>query len=183
MKYRNLGHSGLKVSELCLGTMTFGRRTDEAESIRLVNISLEYGINFFDTADGYGNGASEIILGKALKGHRRQAVVASKFFNPMGSGPNDSGMSRVHIMNALEDSLQRLDMDYVDVYYIHHVDTQTPVEEMLRALDDLVHQGKVRWQLDDCGFQLSSKYEYLLRDIHIDDFEAQQRSDLLCYLS
>lgn len=145
MEYRNLGRSGLKVSELCLGTMTFGRRTDEKESIRIVNIALNAGVNFFDTADGYGSGASEIILGKALKTHRRQAVVATKFFNPMGSGPNDSGMSRVHIMNSIEDSLRRLDMDYVDVYYIHHVDTQTPIDEMLRAMDDLVKQGKVRY--------------------------------------
>ena len=110
MDYRNLGSSGLKVSEICLGTMTFGRRTDEAESIRIVDMALNAGINFFDTADGYGSGVSEIILGKALRGRRRQAVVATKFFNPMGSGPNDSGMSRVHIMNAIEDSLKRLDM-------------------------------------------------------------------------
>jgi len=145
MKYRNLGNCGLKVSEICLGTMTFGRRTDEAESMRIVDMARDKGINFFDTADGYGAGASEEILGKALKGHRRQAVVATKFFNPMGSGPNDSGMSRVHIINAIEDSLKRLDMDYVDIYYIHHVDIQTPIEEMLRAMDDLVHQGKVRY--------------------------------------
>ena len=145
MEYRNLGSSGLKVSEICLGTMTFGRRTDEEESIKLVNLALQNGINFFDTADGYGDGASEKILGEALKHNRRQAVVATKFFNPMGPGPNDSGMSRVHIINALEDSLRRLSMDYVDIYYIHHVDVQTPIEEMLRALDDLVHQGKVRY--------------------------------------
>jgi aryl-alcohol dehydrogenase-like predicted oxidoreductase len=145
MEYRNLGSSGLKVSEICLGTMTFGRRTDEAEAQRIVHTALENGINFFDTADGYGSGASEIILGKALKPYRRQAVVATKFFNPMGPGPNDSGMSRVHIMNAIEDSLKRLDMEYVDIYYIHHVDIQTPIEEMLRAMDDLVHQGKVRY--------------------------------------
>jgi aryl-alcohol dehydrogenase-like predicted oxidoreductase len=145
MEYRNLGSSGLKVSEICLGTMTFGNRTDEAESIALVNLALEHGINFFDTADGYASGVSETILGKALKSYRRQAVVATKFYNPMGPGPNDSGMSRVHIMNALEDSLKRLDMDYVDIYYIHHVDVQTPIEEMLRAMDNLVHQGKVRY--------------------------------------
>ncbi|MDF1515560.1 MAG: aldo/keto reductase [Anaerolineae bacterium] len=146
MEYRNLGRSGLKVSEICLGTMTFGGRTTEAESIKLVDMALAHGVNFFDTADGYGSGASESILGKALKGsRRRQAVVATKFFNPMGPGPNDSGMSRVHIMHAIEDSLRRLAMDYVDIYYIHHVDIQTPIEEMLRALDDLVHQGKVRY--------------------------------------
>ena len=90
-------------------------------------------------------GESEVLLGKALKGRRRDAVVATKFFNPMGTGPNDSGMSRAHIMQAIDDSLTRLQMDYVDIYYIHHVDSQTPLEEMLRALDDLVQQGKVRY--------------------------------------
>ena len=145
MEYRRLGHCGLKVSEICLGTMTFGAMVDEPEAERLVDLAFDAGINFFDSADGYGLGRSEEILGNALQGRRRQAVVATKFFNPMGPGPNDSGMSRVHIMNAIEDSLTRLQMDYVDIYYIHHVDVQTPVEEMLRALDDLVHQGKVRY--------------------------------------
>ena len=145
MEYRNLGQCGLKVSELCLGTMAFGNKADEAESKRIVDLAFDGGINFFDTADGYTTGASETILGKALKGRRRQAVVATKFFNPMGPGPNDSGMSRVHVINALEDSLRRLQMDYVDIYYIHHVDIQTPLEEMLRAMDDMVRQGKVRY--------------------------------------
>jgi aryl-alcohol dehydrogenase-like predicted oxidoreductase len=140
-----MGRSGLKVSELCLGTMTFGHSTDEAEARRMVDLALESGVNFFDTADSYGAGQSEIILGKTLKGRRRDVVVATKFFNPMGPGPNDSGMSRVHIMNAIDDSLKRLQMEYVDIYYIHHVDVQTPLEEMLRALDDLVRQGKVRY--------------------------------------
>jgi aryl-alcohol dehydrogenase-like predicted oxidoreductase len=145
MEYRRIGRSGLRVSEICLGTMTFGASVDEAEAIDLVNLALDGGINFFDTADGYSLGRAEEILGKALKGRRREAVVATKFFNPMGPGPNDSGMSRVTIMNAIEDSLRRLQMDHVDIYYIHHVDRQTPLEEMLRALDDLVHQGKVRY--------------------------------------
>lgn len=145
MEYRRMGRSGLKVSEVCLGTMTFGHGTDEAEAKRMVDLSFDAGVNFFDTANSYAEGQSEILLGKALKGRRRDAVVATKFFNPMGSGPNDSGMSRVHIMQAIEDSLERLQMDYVDLYYIHHVDSQTPLEEMLRALDDLVHQGKVRY--------------------------------------
>jgi len=145
MKYRRIGRSGLKVSEICLGAMTFGASTDEAEAKRIVNLAFDAGINFFDTADGYSLGVAEEILGKTLKGRRREAVVATKFFNPMGHGPNDSGMSRVHIMNAIEDSLRRLQMDYVDIYYIHHVDVQTPLEEMLRALDDLVRQGKVRY--------------------------------------
>jgi aryl-alcohol dehydrogenase-like predicted oxidoreductase len=145
MEYRRMGRSGLKVSEICLGTMTFGRGTDEAESKRIVDMALDRGVNFFDTANGYADGESEVLLGKALKDRRREAVVASKFFNPMGPGPNDSGMSRVHIMQAVEDSLRRLQMDYLDIYYIHHVDIQTPLEEMLRALDDLVHHGKIRY--------------------------------------
>lgn len=145
MEYRRLGRSGIKVSEICLGTMTFGRTTDQVESSKMVHLSLDRGVNFFDCADGYSDGESEIMLGKAIKGRRRDAVIATKFFNPMGPGPNDSGMSRVHIMNAVEDSLKRLGLDHIDIYYIHHVDEQTPLEEMLRTLDDLVHQGKVRY--------------------------------------
>ena len=145
MEYRRMGRTGLKVSEVCLGTMTFGHSTDEREAKRIVDLAFDAGINFFDTADSYGGGESEVITGKALKGRRRDAVIATKFFNPMGPGPNDSGMSRVRIMNAVEDSLQRMQTDYIDLYYIHHVDTQTPLDEMLRALDDLVRQGKVRY--------------------------------------
>ena len=145
MEYRRLGKSGLKVSEICLGTMTFGHGADEAEAKRMVDLALDAGVNFFDTANSYAGGESESLLGKALKNRRRDAIVATKFFNPMGTSPNDSGMSRAHIMQAIDDSLKRLQMDYVDIYYIHHVDTQTPLEEMLRALDDLVRQGKVRY--------------------------------------
>ena len=111
----------------------------------MVDRCFDEGINFFDSADAYGDGQSEFLLGKALKDRRREAIVATKFFNPMGPGPNDSGMSRVHIVQALEDSLKRLQMDYVDLYYIHHVDIETPLEEMLVALNDLVRQGKVRY--------------------------------------
>ena len=145
MEYRNLGRCGLKVSVLGLGTMTFGHGTDQAEARRMADLALDAGVNFFDTANTYGGSQSEVFLGQALQGRRREAVVATKFFNPTGPGPNDSGMSRRHIMHAIEDSLQRLQMDYVDIYYVHHVDVQTPLEEMLRALDDLVHQGKVRY--------------------------------------
>ena len=145
MEYRNLGKCGLKVSEICLGTMTFGHGADETEAKSMVDLALDRGVNFFDTADSYADAQSEVFLGKALKGIRNEAVVATKFFNPMGSGPNDSGMSRYHVMDAIEGSLRRLGMDHVDIYYIHHVDDETPLEEMLRALDDLVHQGKVRY--------------------------------------
>jgi aryl-alcohol dehydrogenase-like predicted oxidoreductase len=145
MQYRRLGRSGLKVSEICLGTMTFGHGTDQVEAEHIVLSSLDAGVTFFDTADGYSDGASETMLGHALGARRREAVIATKVFNAMGSGPNDSGMSRVHIMNAVEDSLRRLGTDYIDLYYIHHVDVQTPLEEMLRAFDDLVRQGKIRY--------------------------------------
>jgi aryl-alcohol dehydrogenase-like predicted oxidoreductase len=145
MQYRRLGRSGLKVSEICLGTMTFGHGTDAAEADRMVKAALDAGVIFFDTADGYSNGESETMLGRALGARRREAVIATKVFNPMGPGPNDSGMSRVHIMHAVEDSLRRLNTDHIDLYYIHHVDAQTPLEEMLRAFDDLLRQCKVRY--------------------------------------
>ncbi|MBV8165336.1 MAG: aldo/keto reductase [Alphaproteobacteria bacterium] len=143
MDYRRLGRAGLKVSEICLGTMTFGHGTDQAEAERIVGTALDAGVVFFDTANGYNGGASEIMLGKALGARRRDAVIATKVFNPMGPGPNDSGMSRRHILQAVEDSLARLGTDHIDLYYIHHVDVQTPLEEMLRAFDDLVRHGKV----------------------------------------
>ncbi len=145
MEYRKMGETGLKVSEICMGTMTFGTGADEAEAKRMVDMAIDVGINFFDTANSYGGGQSEISLGKAIKGKRDDLIVATKFFNPMGTGPNDSGMSRLHIMQAIESSLNRLQLDHVDLYYMHHVDVQTPLEEMLRSLDDLVRQGKVRY--------------------------------------
>ena len=145
MEYRRLGESGLRVSEICLGTMTFGHGTDETEARRMVGAALDRGVNFFDTANSYADALSEPILGRALAGHRDDVVVATKFYNPMGDGPNASGMSRYHIMQAIEGSLTRLGMDHVDIYYIHHVDQETPLHEMLRALDDLVRQGKVRY--------------------------------------
>jgi aryl-alcohol dehydrogenase-like predicted oxidoreductase len=145
MQYRRLGVSGLKVSELCLGTMTFGHSTDLEEATRIVDAALAAGVNFIDTADGYSGGASEEMLGRALADRRGEVVLASKVFNPMGKGPNDSGLSRAHIMRAVEDSLRRLGTDWLDLYYLHHVDVETPLEEMLRALDDLVRQGKVRY--------------------------------------
>jgi aryl-alcohol dehydrogenase-like predicted oxidoreductase len=143
MDYRRLGRAGLKVSEICLGTMTFGNGADEAEAKRMVDAAFDAGVNFFDTANAYVGGVSETMLGKALKGRRSDAIVASKVFNPMGGRPNDSGMSRLHILQAVEDSLRRLQTDYLDLYYIHHVDVQTPLDEMLQAFDDLVRQGKV----------------------------------------
>ena len=145
MEYRRLGRTGLKVSEICLGTMTFGHGTNEEEAARIVDLATGAGVNFFDTANSYADSASETILGQILKGRRRDAIVATKFFNPMGPDVNSSGASRFHMMHTVEDSLRRLQMDYIDILYIHHVDTQTPLDETLRVLDDLVRQGKIRY--------------------------------------
>ena len=146
MEYRFLGSSGLRVSEVCLGTMNFGATTkDQGEATRIVDVAFEAGVNFVDTANSYAGGQSEIMLGEALKGRRDGVVLATKFTNPMGGGPNDSGMSRKHIMDAIEGSFKRLQTDYVDILYIHHVESRAPLEEALRAMDDLVHQGKVRY--------------------------------------
>jgi aryl-alcohol dehydrogenase-like predicted oxidoreductase len=145
MEYRRMGRSGLKLSEICLGTMTFGHGADEGEAGRILDACLDAGVNFIDTANSYNGGETEAILGSILKGRRRRVVLASKVFNPMGQGPNDSGASRYHIMQAVEDSLRRLGTDHLDIYYLHHVDHETPMEEALRALDDLVRAGKVRY--------------------------------------
>ena len=152
MDHVNLGSTGLKVSRICLGTMTYGSKKwrewvlDEAESRPFVRQALEAGINFFDTADMYSLGASEEVLGRALKEYgpgRDRVVIATKVFNPMGSDPNQQGLSRKHIRHAVEDSLRRLGTDYIDLYQIHRFDPATPVEETMEALDDLVRQGKV----------------------------------------
>ncbi len=143
MEFNYLGKSGLRVSEICLGTMTWGYSTDKDEANKIFNLALENGVNFIDTADGYTTGASETILGDLLKDNRKDLVIATKFCNPMGSRVNDSGCSRIHIMKAVEDSLRRLKTDYIDLYYIHHTDNFTPPEETLRAMDDLVRQGKI----------------------------------------
>ena len=143
MNYVNLGKAGVKVSEICFGCMTLGREADEAESLRMVDMAYDHGINFFDVADGYNNGRSEEILGKGLKGKRDRVVVATKVFAPMGDGPNDGGTSRYHIVRAVEDSLRRLNTDRIDLYQLHRFDPQVPLEETLMALDDLVRWGKV----------------------------------------
>jgi 1-deoxyxylulose-5-phosphate synthase len=145
MEYRTLGRTGVKVSPLCLGAMNFGGPTSEEDSIRIVHAALDAGINFVDTANVYTGGASERITGKALAGRRDKVVLATKFWNKMGDGPNDSGGSRFHIMQACEDSLRRLNTDHIDLYQIHRPDLNLPQDETLRALDDLVRQGKVRY--------------------------------------
>lgn len=153
MEYQNLGRSGIKVSRICLGTMTYGSTKwrdwvlDEEESRPFIKRAIELGINFFDTADAYSLGVSEEIVGRALKdfARRDEVVIASKVFFAMGDKPNQGGLSRVHIMNAIDDSLRRLGTDYIDLYQIHRWDADTPIEETLEALHDVVKSGKVRY--------------------------------------
>ena len=146
MEYKNLGRSGLQVSVVGLGCNNFGRRCDQEVTNSVVNKALELGVTLFDTADIYGpHGLSEEFLGNALQGHRRDVVIATKFVGPMGEGPLWSGASRRYIFEAVEASLRRLGTDYIDLYQIHFPDTRTPFEETLRAMDDVVRQGKVRY--------------------------------------
>jgi aryl-alcohol dehydrogenase (NADP+) len=153
MDYVPLGRTGLKVSRLCLGTMTYGSRSwrdwvlEEEAGRPLIRAALEAGINFLDTADVYSLGASEEIVGRALRdfAKRDDIVLATKVFNVMGPGPNDRGLSRKHVMAAIDASLRRLQTDYVDLYQIHRWDYETPIEETLEALDDVVRAGKARY--------------------------------------
>ncbi len=151
MEYVNLGSTGLKVSRICLGTMTYGSKKwrewilELEESRPFIQRALELGINFFDTADMYSEGASEEVLGRILKDigtPRDRMVIATKVFNPMGDDPNQQGLSRKHIMHAIDDSLRRLGLDYVDLYQIHRFDYYTPIEETIEALHDVVKAGK-----------------------------------------
>ncbi len=145
MQYRNLGRTGLKVSAICLGTMTYGDQVEEAESIKLIERAMDGGINFFDTSNAYVQGRSEEVVGKALEKKRDQVIIATKVSLPIGQGVNDRGLSRYHIMREVENSLKRLGTDYIDLYYAHMPDHETAMEETLRTMDDLVRQGKVRY--------------------------------------
>ncbi|TPG71891.1 aldo/keto reductase [Hymenobacter nivis] len=154
MEFTRLGNTGLQVSKICLGTMTYGTPTErwpwalgEEASRPFIQKALELGINFFDTADVYSNGASEEVVGRALRdfAKRDEVVLATKVFNAMGPGPNDQGLSRKHIMSAIDASLKRLGTDYVDLYQIHRWDYHTPIEETLEALHDVVKAGKARY--------------------------------------
>lgn len=145
MQIVNLGRSGLKVSRLCLGTMMFGGPTDEADSCRIIQRAMDAGINFIDTADVYNDGVSERITGRAVHDRRDQVVIATKVRNRTGPGANDAGSSRAHILSAVEASLGRLGTDFIDLYYLHAPDYETPIEESLAAMDDCVRQGKVRY--------------------------------------
>jgi len=147
MEQVNLGRSGLKVSRLCLGTMTFGREADEEMSFAMMDRFIELGGTFIDTADAYSTGGSEEVVGRWMKqrGCRDNVVLATKVYSPMGPGPNDGGLSRLHIQQAVEASLRRLQTDVIDLYQIHRWDFDTPVDETMEALNDLVRQGKVRY--------------------------------------
>lgn len=160
MKYRSLGRSGVKVSEVGLGTDQFGPRVDKSTVAEILGVAMDQGINFIDTADIYSHGLSEEYIGAALEGHRQEVILATKGGQRMGEGVNETGSSRVHLMSALEASLRRLRTDYVDLYQIHLFDPTTPMEELMRTLDLMVSSGKVRfigasnfaaWQLCRCN--------------------------------
>lgn len=147
MRYRHLGHTGLKVSAVSLGSwLTYGGYVANENAVNTIHQAYDLGINFFDTANVYMRGEAEKVVGKAIKAFPRDSIVLStKVFFPMGDGPNDRGLSRKHIMEQANASLKRLDVDYVDLYYCHRFDPETPIEETLRAFDDLIHQGKVNY--------------------------------------
>lgn len=183
MEYRNLGRSGLQVSAVGLGCNNLGRQVDQAGTIAIVNKCIEHGITFFDTADVYGGyrGASEECLGVALKPHRRNVVLATKGSGRMGDGPYWSGNSRRYLMDALEASLRRLDTDYVDLYELHFPDPSTPIDETLRALEDMVRSGKVRY-VGCCNFSTGQLSEAALASAtgHTISFiSAQNRYNML----
>ena len=207
MDYRKLGRTGLKVSPLCMGTMQFGWSVNEADTHRILSATLDAGINFIDTADIYskwvdGNpgGVSETFIGnwmKKSKVPRDQIVLATKVRGEMGKGPNDQGLSRVHIINAVEASLRRLQTDHIDLYQAHWTDDDTPIEETLRAFDDLVKQGKVRyvgasnyaaWELTQ-ALWASDKHNLVRYDslqphynlIHRDEFERELHAVCAAY--
>lgn len=166
MEHRRLGASGLKVSEVGLGCNNFGMRIDQDATTAVVHAAIDAGITLFDTADIYGGTQSEVMLGKALKGKRQDIVLATKFGMQVGNRTDMKGGSRRYIMNAVEASLKRLDTDYIDLYQIHRYDNETPLEETVRALDDLVRSGKVRylgnsnftgWQIADADWTAKSE--------------------------
>ena len=145
MNYRNLGKSGLKVSSISIGAwLTYGESVDDNQSHSILNTALDHGVNFIDVADVYGHGRAEIVVGNFLKSQdRSNLVVSSKVFWPMSDDINDRGLSRKHILQSIDKSLQRLQTDYLDIYFCHRFDDNTPLEETIRAMDDLIHQGKI----------------------------------------
>ncbi len=182
MEYRHLGRSGLEVSVVGIGCNNFGGRMDGAATDAVVGKSIDMGINLFDTADVYGGqGKSEELLGRALKGKRQDVVIATKFASPMGEGPMHAGGSRRWIIQAVEDSLRRLGTDYIDLYQVHRPDPKTPLEETVRALDDLVTSGKVRYlgNSNFAGWQIASA-AWIQKTEHLEPFvSAQNQYSLL----
>ena len=199
--FRNLGRSGLRVSPLCLGAMNFGNEQfgcDEKVSIGVIHAYLNAGHNFIDTANVYSGTKSETIVGKAVKDRRHAVVIATKASSPLGAGPFDSGSSRKHVLKACEDSLRRLDTDYIDLYQMHRYDDATPIEETLSTLNDLVRQGKVRYigvsnwtasQIVEACLIIAAKgweplvslqpqYSILTRDIEVEILPACQKFGL-----
>ncbi len=145
METRTLKHTKLSVSRACFGTMTFGSQADEAASIRMIDLCFDRGVNFFDTANVYNKGLSETIVGKALKGRRDKIILASKVRGKMADGPDESGLSKRAMLRAIDESLQRLQTDYLDLYYLHMPDYAVPIDETLETMEQLVRQGKVRY--------------------------------------
>ncbi len=199
MEYVRLGRSGMKVSRVCVGTNMFGAGyvdDDRAESV--IDAAFDAGINFIDTADAYNSGHSEVVVGRAVRSHRHDFVVATKGFIATGQGPNDVGLSRKHLMDAVDASLTRLKSDYIDLYQVHYFDPDTPPEETLKTLDDMVRQGKIRyigcsnfaaWQLmlalwvsDRDGFErfesVQPEYNLAKRDIEGELFDACANQDV-----
>lgn len=203
MNYRNLGRSGLKVSQICLGTNNFGGQVSEETSIKIVNKALDCGINVIDTADVYTGGKSEEVIGKAVKGRRDEVIIATKVGFGRFEGPNRSGLSRKHVLSQVEHSLTSLQTGFIDIYYMHRFDPETPLEETLRTFDYLVHQGKVRyiacsnftaWQIakaqETCEthdleklIAVQPPYNLLQRDIEEDiiPYCQQERLGILTY--
>jgi aryl-alcohol dehydrogenase-like predicted oxidoreductase len=145
MEFRRLGKSGLEVSVICLGTMMFGDRTDAATAKRIVDSAFDAGVNFIDTADVYAKGASETIVGPAIAAHRRRWILATKVGNVMTAKPHDGGLSRRWVIQACDDSLRRLATDYIDIYYLHRDDNETPLEETVEVIGELIRAGKIRY--------------------------------------
>ena len=177
MEYRPLGRTGVQVSKLCLGTMMFGAwgNADHDDSTRIIHRAIDAGINFIDTADIYSAGESEEIVGRALKGRRDDVVLATKFWGPMGEGPNQRGVSRRWIITEVENSLRRLGTDWIDLYQTHRPDPETDVDETLAALSDLVQQGKVRY-IGSSSFSAAQIVEaqWIARDRHLERFRTEQ---------
>lgn len=193
MDYRYLGNTGVKVSTIGIGTNRFGsEKTPQAEVNRMIDTAMDLGINHLDTANMYQKGQSEITLGNALKGKWDKFFLATKFFFPTGDGPNDGGTSRIHVMNAVEASLKRLQHDHIDLYYVHRWDENTPIEETMRVLDDLITQGKVRyigasnfaaWQLAKANMLATLKgwHTFVALQSHYHMFEREVEKEALPY--